>query len=271
MKWLSEKFAIRILIIGLVFFVIAIVLFLWRDSNFNINNSIDFEKVSYFGGFIGGVVGSIWALAGVVLFYVALKEQRKEFNLQLEELKSTKEIYELQSNTLKIQQFESTFFNLINLLSVMRDKIEIDKTTYSSGVASNSKLQGEIALISIYENLKPTYFQNFSTGDSELINIKRTYHAFTQIFDNLNSYFKTLLNILEFCDNINISNKKIYYQLLKAQITSIESSFIFYHGLSGVDNLKYHIEKYGLLWNFPDLNLIIEDHKELYSSNAFIY
>lgn len=70
-------------------------------------------------------------LAGVILLYVALDEQRKdikinqnalikqieEFELQRVELSETREIFKEQSITLKIQRFENTFFQLINLYS----------------------------------------------------------------------------------------------------------------------------------------------------------
>lgn len=41
--------------------------------------------IGQLGDFVGGVSGSLWALAGVALFYLALQEQRKELALQREE------------------------------------------------------------------------------------------------------------------------------------------------------------------------------------------
>ena len=40
------------------------------------------ESLSTIGEFFGGTVGSIWALAGVILFYLALIYQRRELELQ---------------------------------------------------------------------------------------------------------------------------------------------------------------------------------------------
>ena len=66
------------------------------------------------GEFIGGTVGSIWALAGVILFFLALIYQKKELELQRIELHENRKIMDSQSKTIAIQQFENTFFQLLN-------------------------------------------------------------------------------------------------------------------------------------------------------------
>jgi hypothetical protein len=51
------------------------------------------------------------ALAGIILTILL---QRKELKLQREELKDTRAEFEKQNETLKLQRFENTFFNLLN-------------------------------------------------------------------------------------------------------------------------------------------------------------
>ena len=79
--------------------------------------------------FIGGVAGALWALAGVILFYLALEKQKESIGIQLEtltaqkdelrltreELKETKLIFKEQSETQILIQFETSFHNLIQL------------------------------------------------------------------------------------------------------------------------------------------------------------
>jgi len=68
-------------------------------------NYKDIDWLSKFGGFIGGILGTI--IAGVVFIYV-----KKTYNLQEQELRSTKEY-------IKKQQFESTFFNMLSMINTI--------------------------------------------------------------------------------------------------------------------------------------------------------
>ncbi|MCC6373116.1 MAG: hypothetical protein IT236_19080, partial [Bacteroidia bacterium] len=68
-------------------------------------------------GTFGDMFGSInalfsgLALAGIILTILL---QRKELKLQREELKDTRKEFQTQNETLKLQRFENTFFNLLN-------------------------------------------------------------------------------------------------------------------------------------------------------------
>jgi hypothetical protein len=73
-------------LIGLAFFSILaglIVFFVYLiklQSTYTVlSNNIDVEKTGQVGDFIGGVVGSIWSLTGVLLFYATLRLQSREF------------------------------------------------------------------------------------------------------------------------------------------------------------------------------------------------
>lgn len=131
------------LFIGILGLIAGIVMFT-QGENLVTSNPIKPDKVGQFGDLIGGLVGSLWALAGVLFFYVALKEQRndfktnhkvleaqqkaleqqiEEFKLQKEEMEQTREVFKLQSETLKQQQFESTFFNMLSSHQKIKESI----------------------------------------------------------------------------------------------------------------------------------------------------
>lgn len=132
----TEKTSKILMVVGIVLFFIGLILFFWQSISIDTTLQIDSSKFGQFGDYVGGLIGSLWAFAGVILFYVALTEQRddirtnrevlktqvnaleqqiKEFEQQTEELGLTREVIIDQSKTLKIQQFESTFFNSMNL------------------------------------------------------------------------------------------------------------------------------------------------------------
>lgn len=84
MKFNKEKITINFfiflaflsIIVGLVIFMI----FMIKLSNeYSISgDSIVLEKTGQVGDFVGGIVGAIWALTGVLLFYATLRLQSKE-------------------------------------------------------------------------------------------------------------------------------------------------------------------------------------------------
>ena len=144
----TEQNAIRITYIGAATLLFGLGLFVWLEwKSLTFNVEIDSNKFAQFGDFRGCVIGSLCALAGVILFVAALKGQRKdfknnqkvlniqtesfqqqieEFRLQRQELELTRQVFKEQSETLKIQQFESTFFNMLNLHHQIVNAIDLD-------------------------------------------------------------------------------------------------------------------------------------------------
>jgi uncharacterized membrane protein len=134
-KFFSEKTGFILVVIGLIVIVVVLLFFLVFKS-WHYSTTIDEEKFGQFGDFIGGVVGTLFALVAVILYYVALTEQRKdieisqgtlnyqvealkqqitEFQEQRKEMELTRKSYEEQTKTLRIQQFESNFYSFFDL------------------------------------------------------------------------------------------------------------------------------------------------------------
>ena len=81
-----EKTVIN-LIIGMAFISIVVglavfIVFLLKLSNeYTIyGTNVDLDKTAQVGNFIGGIVGPVWALTGVLLFFAALRLQSKELS-----------------------------------------------------------------------------------------------------------------------------------------------------------------------------------------------
>ena len=231
---LTEKFSKRLLFIGFFLLIIGLILFIWKDWNLSINNKIQSDKIAQFGDFVGGFIGSIWALAGVILFYVALSEQRKdfatnrkvlnaqtdalkqqirEFELQREELSETRKVFKIQSDTLKIQQFESTLFNLINLHHSIVNTIDLVDYESKKGASMTDQAMGRdkerviitgrdcfsnfsSTLKGIFNQLKK-HFSDFS----EMELIESSYSQFYEKHQtDLGHYFRNLYHIFKFID-----------------------------------------------------------------------
>src|SRR5438094_395431 len=92
--------------LGAVFIVIAVYLFRFIGNPATLSD-VDIQRFGQFGQFVGGVVGSFWALAGVLLFFATLTYQKKEFEQQRLELEKTQKIF-------KQQDFSSLFLNFMS-------------------------------------------------------------------------------------------------------------------------------------------------------------
>ena len=126
-----EKWAYVLILIGIIALVLYVVkIYLKGYTLFYNMNSLDIEVTGQFGDFFGGVVGSLWALAGVLLYFSALK-------LQQEQLLEQKKDIKLNERLISQQQFESTFFGLLqtqkdlkNELSCQVERVAWEKNNY---------------------------------------------------------------------------------------------------------------------------------------------
>ena len=308
MKILTEKFSRKLLLIGFILLLLGIIIFIWKDSNFSMNEKIQSEKIAQFGDFVGGIVGSIWALAGVVLFYVALSEQRndfktnrkvlksqtkalkqqiKEFELQREELSETRKVFKTQSKTLKSQQFESTFFNLVNLHHEIVSSIDL--VSYENKPANSIKefseqigksgdriiTTGRDTFVKFRKGLKNQYknAKNDHEGKEEFEIVNIAYNEYYQRHQSdLGHYFRNLYHIFKFIKTSKIGNKLRYTSLVRAQLSNDELVMLFYNSISenGLEKFKPLIEEYHLLKNLNPKTLINKDlHLKYYKESAF--
>ena len=89
----------------LLFFLIS----LWQsDYSIALGDKLSPSTSGVVGDFIGGVIGSLWAFTGVILFVLALQLQRKELNEQIKEMTESRIVSEK-------QKFENVFFNMLRV------------------------------------------------------------------------------------------------------------------------------------------------------------
>lgn len=244
-----------------------LIFFLWK-SPFSIDVPIDHGKFGTFGDFIGGVFGSAWALAGVVLFYIALKDQKediglnrdalekqvtalevqtKEFQLQHKELAETRKVFTEQSNILKKQSFESTYFSLIDLYQ----KLVADLNSQSKSGKYFSELVEEITIksnvdattpIQTHQNIKETFLDIYNHKNHEL-----------------SHYYKTLFRIVKIIDESMIDDheKLFYIKILRSQLSENELLALYYNSHTDLSNSFYVISlRYNLFKHLPCISKI---------------
>ncbi len=254
------------------------------------------------GDFIGGVVGALWSFTGVLLFYLSLRLQRKEFELQRDELSQTREEFKIQNNTLRLQRFENTFFNLIALHHQIVNSIDFDiyegKKYNSRSLSEQGKLSQELDLITLRgrDVFKFHYGQlgaNISPKFDFDTVMKKYMKYWNLVQTDFGHYFRNLYRIVKIVDetefytyeelggklneNSNEYNTKNfearyrYISMLRAQLSDYELLWLFYNCLSdnGIEKFKDLVEKYSLLKNMPKGKLVKQDLIDSYVSTAF--
>lgn len=276
----SEKTAKILSWIGISSIILGAVIFIvFRSWNFSL--SISEEKIGQFGDFVGGVVGSIFAFVGVILYYAALTEQRKdieinrkaletqiealnqqiaEFKAQTKEMQETRTVYEEQTNLYReqtnyYQQQVKEFKNQTKISSLQHFNSEFYNLL---NVFIKNKNECYLSMKNIIDGLKHNMNPNLHSlcdKHSNLIDeyLKQYYNNTAQI----SIYFKTLYRLLKMIDSSNLEEeqKQRYAKTLRSQLSEIELLVLYYNYYSDFgEKVRMLAIKYNMLkhLNFTD-------------------
>lgn len=217
---------------------------------------------------------SALAFGGVI---VAIFLQRQELILQRIELKETRAVLQKQHDQLEAhtssfekQNFETSFFSLINLHHTIVDSMQ---TINRMGV----QVSGRECFQIIFDELRKTY--------SELLHSNEVDHkgkdddsireeAYLKLYEVkqavIGHYFRNLYNIVRFVDDSRVENKEFYIRLVRAQLSVFELSLLFYNCISppGRGFLSL-VEKYALLKTVEEKDLLKTFHRKKHKPAAF--
>jgi len=104
----ARTFALILIALGFVVYLIAAYLFLFRATELDLSQQIKPTVFAGFGSFLAGAVGTLFSLAGVLLLIQNLHEQDRNFTRR---------------------QIEDRFFNLVRIHRENSDQISIGKRT----------------------------------------------------------------------------------------------------------------------------------------------
>lgn len=181
-----------------------------------------------------GVLNTLFsgfAFVGVIVAIFLQKEQlelqAREMTEMREEAEAQKKEMKNQSLTQRRQQFESTFFNLL----------EYFKTSSSGIITKNSA-----------ENLSPSLerlrecIEDADKKLSSSIRIQSIRHGFDQFYLEYDSMFRPYLgqlrNILLFVEKSQFEDRQFYASILFTQLSSAELVFLFYYRICRDDVLR---------------------------------
>lgn len=260
--WLRNNLLSVMIVMALVLFLANLCLvFLPYDEN----------ERGTFGDQFGAVNALFSGLAFAGLIYTIilqrrdLKLQRRDLRLQREELALTrKEMeeqtaeFEKQNETLKIQRFENTFFNMMSQFQEVVNNLTVMVTTSSGIYESKGRdvFQAQFEKTVVYVDLKneaknKARFRGMK-GALEKYNLDGYLYSDTPTcFDH---YFRLLYRILKFVKTTSLvttyEEEYEYTAMLRAVLSRYELVWLFYNGLTyGEDKLKPLIERYAMLSN----------------------
>lgn len=233
-------------------------------------DEISINKSGVFGDSFGLLTSlfSGLAFAGLIITIVMQRDelalQREELNLTRGELSGQKEELRFQNETMRTQQFENTFFKMLDLLESCRNDI------YNVAV-HQSPVEGRDAVRRLYKVFVEGYLNGYNNidGSIELYfkessksieGMKAEYARFyaEDYGEEIGQYYRTLYNILKFVDSaIYINDKNLYTNLLRAQLSRYELALLFYNCLSkyGEEKMAPLVKRYSILKHLEESTL----------------
>ncbi|MDY6419894.1 MAG: putative phage abortive infection protein [Succinivibrio dextrinosolvens] len=187
-----------------------------------------------------------------------LRYQRRELELTRKEMEEQTAEFEKQNETLKIQRFENTFFNMLSQFQEVVNSLSVLVTSSGGDYESTGLDVFQV----LYE--KSTVYVEGINGDNRKGRFRGMKGALEKynLDGYLNSdaptcfdhYFRLLYRILKFVKNTSLVTKfedeYEYTAMLRAVLSRYELVWLFYNGLTyGEEKLKPLIERYAMLSN----------------------
>lgn len=233
--------SILLILIGIgvmIWFIIRLLIF---EDYWNPSYNINLSAIGQVGDFIGGFSGTLFALVGVVLLFETLALQRTE-------LGESRKVFEK-------QQFENTFFNLLNLYQEVTKSMHFDNFDFYSEKTYSGK--------EFFEQQKKKFYEEFTPQNDFSKNRKEAslkYIIFyTSTKEQTSHYFRTLYRIFSFISNSTFDSKEkmSYAKIVRAQLSESELFFIHYNAYTEYGNkFRQIINEFNIIKHLPVLEKV---------------
>ena len=236
-----------------------------------------YDNLGQFGDFIGGFLGTILTLIATIYVYQTYNSQKIELVSQREELKDQKEF-------IRSQQFETTFFNLLNTHRQLKNDLKIPKKIHGVHILSEEIIGIEV-LEKVTKRLSDKYDQlnsplnsapfvgkpgiereikNYTTIPNKNISERLNFVydiVFHEYQNQISHYCRNIYHLLKFIrrneeenikeypenrDQIKIKFKE-YANIFQSQLNVVEQVIIFY------DFIYFNSETKGI---YSTMNLV---------------
>lgn len=249
------------------------VLAIWATSGYIL---IDNPERGTIGDMFGAVNSLFSGLAFAGLIYTIFLQknelglQRKELEYTRDELRGQKETMQAQNKQLTLQAFEGTFFQMVRLHNELLNSIDF---TSGGGDRAVKVLSGTDCFTSAWNRYKRYFKENADNEEKEIrkeqieIAYGKLWSTYEQEFGH---YYRSLYNVIKFVHNSDVEGKKLYTNIVRAQLSAQELIIMLYNGIYHSDSKFIPlIEEYSLLKHTPQQAIPSELDFTFYNENAF--
>lgn len=181
-------------VIGVVF-----IPYLMQFHNEKLSSTQD--NWGYFGSYMGGTLGAIFAFLSFVILYFTLRTQK-------EELQTAKENYE-------VQKFESSFYSLLDSHNKILNDLNIKDTKLIESYKFVPEIGKELSIPDeVFIRFLDKY-ERFRGKNNEEIPVETLKYLQEGILEDvdLSQYFRVLYQILKFIAKNNVNNKSKIFNM----------------------------------------------------------
>lgn len=223
-----------------------------------------------FGDMFGAVNALFTGLAFAGLIYTIFLQreelalQRQELALTRDELAGQRAAMEAQNKVLAAQDFKSTFFQLLRLHNDIVSAMDL--------VGESNTTRGRDCFVVFQKRLRTRLNQELAVDPgARLAEIHAAYADFyARDQANLGHYFRSLYNLVKLVDAEDVHNKRVFTNLVRAQLSDAEVSVLFYNCLSTQGaRFKPLAQKYALLKHLDPRSLAQKTDLLLVDAEAF--
>ncbi|MEZ5934180.1 MAG: putative phage abortive infection protein [Alphaproteobacteria bacterium] len=255
-------FLIIVISLGVIAFIATVSMAYIGSKNIDL-----FKDLGPWGDFFAGSLNPLLTFLTFIGVLITLILQRMELSLTRDEIERSADALEEQSQTLKSQVFESTFFEMLSLHNSIVNSIDLfNKETQQT-------TSGRDCFRVFYRRLTKFYRDNKEKGypKHNIEDILRL--SYSQFWKenqlDLGHYFRFLYNFMMMIDNSRYS-QSYHMNLLISQLSDQELLILYYNIASNnMECFGKYVEKYAVFSNMPTVRLLDDQHARMLNSSVF--
>lgn len=232
---------------------------------------LDFTQTGQIGDTIGGIMGPFVAMIAAYLTFIAFWVQKQANDAQRQDI--------------KVERFNSNFYNLLNIHEQITSSLEYNTYKYLNNGWVPTKYRGREVFFQTFEVIPEDDKDNRTIGDGMRGRIKamgvNSYEG-SKLPTYFDHYFRNLYRIVKYIDETDVfdadkistdafQKKKEYIAILRSTLSRYELVWLFYNTLSEYGRAKFKplVEKYALLNNIRVDLLVNPQDVYLFDAGAF--
>lgn len=243
----AKKVWVLLIVLCLVFGVVSLVLFLWRQFPLDVNERIDNGIFGTFGDFIGGILGTIVAVFSV---YFLVRTLRGQIDSNAETVKSNKSVTNsnnrlLELNNLQLfdNQFQTLYKQYLNAIESYKD----------------GDLTGRKALEKKVKDFLDQDFDNafeYKRRSKAAVSLFEDFYAENRTECSVHFRILYLLSSLIAEADIDEPNRIVYAKCIRGQLSEGELAILRYNCLtSNGKKMRQYVNHFNLLKHLPLMTL----------------